>query len=196
MRLRWSSVVAAMLVACGVSLVHGEGWFKKHWNGFVRDAQRNNAWPEPFLPADRASVRQPFEIQVANAWQWQNTLSEFHFDDETGKLNEAGRIKVQNILTTNPITFRTIYVVRSRNADLTAGHVASVYEAAAQFVPPGAVADVGVVESAPRTTPSSTIDAVDRSYRASMPVPRISSSSGGGGSGGGGGSMGNAGAGS
>lgn len=76
-----------------------DGWFKKHFRGWVRDAQRNNAWPEAFVPGDRIRVREPFAIQIANAWQVENTLSDHHFDPQTGtKLTEAGKQEIAKIL--------------------------------------------------------------------------------------------------
>src|SRR5688500_3805552 len=43
------------------------------WNDFWHrvgvDFHRNNAWPEPFLSADREVTREYFRIQVNNGWR-------------------------------------------------------------------------------------------------------------------------------
>jgi hypothetical protein len=170
--------VGLALLSAGATVTRGEGWFKKHWNAFKRDAQRNNAWPEPFIPGDRMAVRQPFIIQAANGWKVQNTLSDYHFVGDTGELNEAGRLKVKTILTETPPEFRTIYVLRSHDPQETADRIASVYELGNAILPPGFDPQVGSTDLKPRTTPSYYVDAVDRSYRASTPIPRIGASSG------------------
>src|SRR3569833_1795696 len=78
MRRMWTTAVVLVLAVLSVSITHGEGWLKTKWRGFVRDTQRNNAWPEAFVPADRARVRDPFAIQTANGWRHQNTLGDQH----------------------------------------------------------------------------------------------------------------------
>ncbi|HEX4128492.1 MAG TPA: hypothetical protein VHZ24_00515 [Pirellulales bacterium] len=186
MRRSWTSLAAALAISgFAASLAHGEGWFKKKWNGFVRDAQRNNAWPEAFIPADRASVRQPFNIMVANGWRTQNTLSNAHFAEDSGDLNEAGRLKVQNILTVSPPEYRTIFILRTTDQQETANRLASVYQAANLVTPAGATPSVAYTDISPPTTPSYVVDGVDRSFRASQPVPRLDSGGGGGGMSGG-----------
>ena len=183
MRRMWTTAAVLALAASSASITYGEGWLKTKWRGFVRDTQRNNAWPEAFVPADRARVRDPFAIQTANGWRHQNTLGDQHFDPETGTLNEAGRLKVRSILALSPPEYRTIFLVRNLDPSVMATRMASVYDVSSHLLPPGGVANVSTVEYAPRTTPSRYIDAVNRSYDASTPVPRIGQSGSGGGGG-------------
>ena len=83
-------------------------------NSVARDTKRRNCWPEPWLGPDRAVTRAPFCIMVANGWRRQNMLGEFHFEPGSGQLTEAGRLKVQWILTACPEQHRLVYVPHDR----------------------------------------------------------------------------------
>jgi hypothetical protein len=167
----WTLLGLGMISA--VSIVQAEGWFEKHWNGFKRDYQRNNAWPEAFIPVDRARVRQPFAQCIANGYRAQNTLSDYYFDDETGALTEAGKEKLLTILTEMPPQYRTIFVVRSTNPEITAARITSVQQVADRLVTPGEVAQLSETSIRPRTAPAYYIDAIDRAYRETIPAPRL-----------------------
>ena len=72
---------------------------------------------------------------VANGWRRQNLLGEFHFEPQSGQLTEAGRLKVQWILTACPEQHRLIYVHTAGTREETAARVAAVQQLAAQFPP-------------------------------------------------------------
>src|SRR5215212_7568651 len=61
----------------------GQGGFHKFWDRCHVDFNRNNAWPEPFLTADKVAVRTPWCIQTDNGWKMQNTIGTFLFDRDT-----------------------------------------------------------------------------------------------------------------
>ncbi len=89
--MRRSAIVAGCLLALAMGRSgQAENWFSDSWHDFWAATHRNNAWPEAFIPADRYAARAPFATCVANGWRAQNTLVDYHFDDETGRLNEAG----------------------------------------------------------------------------------------------------------
>ena len=96
----------------------------------MRDVKRRQCWPDPFLCPDRAAVRAPFCAMVANGWRRQNMLGEFHFDPQSGQLTEAGRLKVQWILTACPEQHRLIYVHAAGTREETAARVAAVQQLA------------------------------------------------------------------
>jgi len=103
----------------------------------VRDAKRNNCWPEPFLRPDRLAVRAPFVIMVNNGWRRQNMLAEHHFEEGAGTLNQAAELKIRWIMTEAPRQHRTIYVRRANTPELTAARIAAVQEYAVQFAEEG-----------------------------------------------------------
>ena len=144
----------------------------------VRDTKRRQCWPEPFIGADRATVRSPFMIQVANGWRRQNMLGEFHFEPGTGQLTEAGRLKVRWILTTGPQQHRFLYVHMAEKNDETAARIAAVLQLANQITPndvppvmPTAIADEGA--------PADKVEVIGRKYQTSIPSPRLPTSAGG-----------------
>jgi hypothetical protein len=131
-------------------------------------------------------------MMVANGWRRQNMLGEFHFEPGTGKLTEAGRLKVRWILTTGPEQHRLIYVHTADTTEETSARLAAVQQLASQIAPnnlppimPSSIADDG--------WSASEVDAIGRKYLGSTPTPRLSPSSTSGNSGGGGGAPGGAG---
>jgi hypothetical protein len=80
------------------------------FSSVARDGKRRNAWPEPFVYADRDAASRPREIMVANGWERQNQLSDFHFEPGSAQLNESGRLRVSWILREAPATHRTVFV--------------------------------------------------------------------------------------
>ena len=49
---------------------------------------------------------------INNGWRVQNTLGDDHFDADTGLLNEAGELKVREILAASPPEHRTVFVLQ------------------------------------------------------------------------------------
>lgn len=95
----------------------GDTWWAGTWKGWKREFHHNNVWPEQYLDHDRAAARAPFEMMVANGWRLQNTISSYHFNEQTGELNETGRLKLKSILFETPAAYRSIYILRRRPAD-------------------------------------------------------------------------------
>ena len=151
-----------------------------------QDTKRRNCWPEPFISCDRASVRSPFVVQVANGWRRQNMLGEFHFEPGTGQFNEAGRLKVRWILTTGPQQHRLIYVHVAEKDEETTARLAAVQQLAVQIAP-NDVPPIMPTTIADDDSPADRADAIGRKFQSSMPPPRLPATGGGGGAAEGGG---------
>jgi uncharacterized membrane protein YgcG len=158
-----------------------------------RDYHRNVCWPAPFLAPDRMAVRAPFAVMINNGWRVQNTLSDEHFDSETGMLNDAGKLKVRDILTFSPPEHRTVFVLQAHYDEMTDARKRSVN----QFVSGmNALSESPLVAGTnipPRGWPAENVSAIGTRFNATMPDPRLPAAtmggtggSGGGGSGGGG----------
>jgi hypothetical protein len=184
--LRRAWILLALLAASAPGYSKAEGWFPK----VRRDFRRNNCWPQPFIVPDRIAVRSPFEVMINNGWQVQNTLSDEHFDPETGELIGAGELKVRGILVESPKGRRRVFVLRGKDPEDTARRERSVAEYAARVLHPGERPEIAEANFRPRGTPAERIFDIDARYSASAPDPRLSSSSGGGSSGGGSGGSG------
>lgn len=119
-------VIAAAMPATA----YAENWFSNTYRGWCNEFRSNNRWPEQFLDHDRAAARAPFQAMVASGWRSQNTLSDYHFDDLNGDLNETGRLKLKSILFETPVAWQSIYVLRADDPDMTKKRVKSVQEMA------------------------------------------------------------------
>src|SRR5262245_14490349 len=154
-------LLLAGLTAIGISLasgwlvagdgVYGGGYggggrWHNFWNGVHTDFHRNNAWPEPFLTADKMAVRTSYSTMVDNGWKMQNTVGTFLFDTETQQLNQAGDLLVKWIITQAPVNRRAVFVLKGDSAEATATRVQSVQAAVARY---GAVAPVLLTDCEP-----------------------------------------------
>jgi len=173
MTARFLSVAGFALIVVGTAAQASADWFF----GIPTEVKRRQCWPEPFDCADRSAVRAPFVAMVANGWRRQNMLGEFHFEPDTGQLNEAGRLKVRWILTSGPQQHRLIYVHVAEKSEEMAARMAAVQLLAAQISPtdlppilPTTIADDG--------WPADHVDLIGRKYQQSTPPPRLPTSTG------------------
>ncbi len=140
--------------------------------GIVRDTKQRNCWPEPYVHADCAAARQVWAVQVSAGWERQNLLSEFHFLPGGNELTEAGRMRVQWIMSEVPEPYRQVYVHRANSPQETALRMLAVQRCVAQS--PYAV-NVPVIEST-RTddgTPAASIDSLSRKAAATAMDPKL-----------------------
>jgi hypothetical protein len=161
-------------------------WFDNFCQSVKRGYHRNMSWPEPFLRADRESATLPFGIMVSNGWRRQNLLSDYHFNDDSPQLNQAGELKLHFILTQMPPNRRTVFVQRAMNPELTAVRMAVVQRAADRMLPSGMIAEVVESDLPNDGWPADEIDSVSRQYQRTRPDPRLPSNDGGSGGGSGG----------
>jgi hypothetical protein len=157
------------------------------------DFCRRNCWPEPFVIPDRASVREPFMISIANGWERQNLLLDQYFDDNGTRLNEAAKLKIRWIMLEGPSQHRMIYVRRSVNPQETTARVVAVRNYALQLAQGQPIPPIIESNANVEGMPAERVDAINRKFLQSMPPPVLlkSGGSGGGGGGSGGGSGGN-----
>jgi hypothetical protein len=150
------------------------GWHE-FWHRVKVDTHRNNAWPEPFVTADRAAAREPFCIMANNGWRMQNTIGTYLFDD-THQLNRAGEIKLRWILTQAPLHRRAVFVLQADTQQETAVRVESVQRAISQMIPAGPLPPVMITDTEPQGASGEYLDALNRSLQSSMPTPRLPAS--------------------
>jgi hypothetical protein len=157
------------------------------WARVQTDFHRNNAWPEPFQSADRQVAREYFRIQVSNGWRMQNTVGKWFFDEETNVLNQAGEIKLRQIVTQSPVHRRSVFVLIGNSPQVTAKRVESVQRTVAKILPEGPVPQILLTDVDVEGGSGEYYDRVNSAFNGSIPAPRLSSG-GDGGSGGGSGS--------
>jgi hypothetical protein len=188
MLVRWTLAALAALVFVLPGLAHAELFKRMH-----RDYRRNNCWPDPFLVPDRMSVRAPFAVMINNGWRVQNTLGDEHFDPETGALNDAGKLKVRDILTYSPPQHRTVYVLQAHQDELTAARRRAVgdFVSGLNTISEGPL--VAETNIPPRGWPAENVSAIGTRFNATAPDPRLPPATTGYGSSGGGGGGGSSG---
>jgi len=176
-------LVTSVVVLTGASAMAGD-----LWTNFWTDWHRNNAWMEPFIYPDRASVCNINELQIAKGWQQQNTLGDPHFEADNVRLTPTGMSKLRWILTQNPAQFRNVFVQRGLTDDITTRRLAVVQQAAAEIAR-GPFADV-LVNDTPMPSSSAQAVVIENawltSYMQSIPHPQPRAFTGDGGMGGGG----------
>jgi hypothetical protein len=171
-------LIACLTVVFGsVSQSAQAGWYE-FWHRVHLDWKRNNAWPEPFVRADRRAYFEPFELMNAKGWLRQNTIGNHHFNPDTNQLTEAGQLKVRWILSTAPPEHRIIVLVRGHSQEVTATRMDSVQQTATNFVPEGPLPEVRVTGIEARGWPARDIDAIGRKAQASMPAPILPAADG------------------
>jgi hypothetical protein len=131
----------------------------------------NVMWPQQYIRPARRGICQSTELMIANGWRRQNLLSKYHFEKDGAQLSEAGRLKVEWILTQAPAQRRTIYVQRTTDQELAAGRVAAVQELASTVSPGASNADIHETQLQDEGHPAGSIDAVFTGFRTHQMLP-------------------------
>ncbi len=147
----------------------GGGWWSRIW----RDYHRNQAWPDPFIPGDRAAVNMPFMIMADNGWQRQNLLCEYHFSEDGQSLSEAGEYRVNWIATQAPVGRRTVFVQRGSTRSITAARVDAVQQCMARLTPTGPMPRVAESSMDSSGYAADEVDAVTSGAGKTRPDPRL-----------------------
>lgn len=150
-------------------------WFCDLFNSAVKDTKRRNCWPAPFQCPDRQTVRTPFAVMVNNGWRKQNMLSDFHFEPTTGKLTEAGQMKIRWIMFEAPEQHRAVFIHMAKYPEETESRLAAVHEYVASVAPQKELPPISVTTISDEGAPADRIDMIGRKYQASTPNPRLPS---------------------
>jgi hypothetical protein len=169
---RFLGIVGFFLVSLGCASQVSADLISSFFNSIAKDVKRRQCWPAPFAAADRVAVRAPFALMVNNGWRRQNMLGEFHFEQGTGQLTEAGRLRVRWILTAGPEQHRLIYVHTADNDSETSARMAAVQQLASQ-ISPYRLPPVQATSIPDEGWPASQVDAIDRKYMSTQPTPRL-----------------------
>jgi hypothetical protein len=170
--------LAILVLAIGYALPVSAGEIGDFLSSEARDTKRRNCWPEPFNHIDRAEYRQVFALQVAAGWERQTMLSDFHFLPGGTELTEAGRIRVNWIISEVPEAHRQIFVHRADSPQETGIRMQAVQ----RFVSQSPYANnIPILEST-RTDegwPADRIDLVTKKSASLTPDPKLGAAGGG-----------------
>jgi hypothetical protein len=170
--LRFGTIALLLLSSTGIV---NAGWPAGAWYDWKTTWHRNNMWPEPFVAPDRDKVYNTMSVFVNRGWERQCLMGEQHFSEDK-KLSSAGMLKVRYILTQTPADRRTIYIERGASEDATKARVDMVQQAVAEMTLQGPMPEVLVSNLQNEGTSAEYLDAVNRGYYKSMPVPRLPAS--------------------
>ena len=148
------------------------GW-QEFWDGVDLHRQRVATWPEPFLVPDREAVRNPFRAMADNGWKQQNTFNDDLFHAETNELNNAGLLKLRQMLRELPPHRRQIFVLEAQTPEATSVRVASVYKSLAQVMPDQRPCPVMTTRVPAAGGEGWYLYGVENTYRSSLPAPRM-----------------------
>jgi hypothetical protein len=119
-----------------------------------------------------------YDAMINNGWRRQNLLGEHHFNPDTHELTDAGKLKLQWILTQTPNHRRDIFVQRGNEQTVTVERIDSIHKYAAQMSPPQGVLNVNDTHLVPGGHPASMVDAVFTGYQKHKRPPVLPAASG------------------
>jgi hypothetical protein len=111
-----------------------------------------------------------------NGWRRNNLLGKYHFAPENEELSDAGKAKVEWILTQAPPQRRTIFVERTSDAQRTADRVQAVQDLAANTS--AGPADVQETHIRDEGHPAGAVDAVFTGFSTNQMPPVLPDSGG------------------
>lgn len=144
----------------------------------------NVDWPRPYIPPARSAVCQTYNAMINNGWRRQNLLGDYHFNPETNELTNAGKLKVNWILSQAPVTRRSIFVQRGGQELATTARVSAVHDYAGNMSPSVGQIDVNDTHLVAEGHRASSVDSVFVGYETNRAVPRLPVIGAGGGGGG------------
>lgn len=169
-----SRSLGALLVVTAAALIPAlataaENWLT--WRPWAFHTAQNIKWPEQFLDHDRSAARAPFNAMIANGWRAQNTIATYHFNEETGHLNDTGRLKVRSVMLETPVEWRTLYVLRGDTQQLTSERLRSVQEYALELSQGENPPPVLITTVEPRGTRGDVANGVNQRFMENAPAP-------------------------
>ena len=138
----------------------------------------NVNWPKSYIPSSRRAVCQTYTAMIQNGWRRQNLLGHYHFDSNTNELTEAGKLKVNWILSQAPVDHRSVFVQRGVNEEQTAARIAAVHGNAANMSPAIGPIDVNDTHIVTEGHPAGAVDHTFVSFRENQPLPVLPASTG------------------
>jgi hypothetical protein len=136
----------------------------------------SSIWPRQYMAPARRGLCQAFDTMISNGWRRNNLLTKYDFAPEGEGLSEAGRLRLEWILTNAPPQRRTIFVQRGVDAQQTADRVEAVQLLASNINPGGAPIDVQETYMLDEGRPAATVDAVFTGFSANQPAPMLPAS--------------------
>jgi len=177
-RLPLATLMLAALLLGGLASTGQAFWLDALFDHCEKGAKVNERWPSPYICPDRVYAHAPFNAMVRNGWRRQNLLGAHHFNEDSTKLTQAGKLKVRWIMTQAPPAYRRVFVERSIVASDTQRRIATANAFASSNTTGGEALTVVDTHIVSEGRPASTVDYVNSQFRENMPVPVLPVSAG------------------
>lgn len=115
----------------------------------------------------------------------ESTLSDAHFDSETGNLNQMGEQKIQMIFRNLPESQRGLLIAETRDPNQNNQRLEVARNAVREWYGEAYASQVALTGRVPEPASGAKVYAVNTRYLSNLPSPTIDNSAGGGGSTGG-----------
>jgi hypothetical protein len=163
------ALLTILVAHCAVTVARADNWF--YYGTWHRHVCQNVRWPEQHFDHDRIAARAPLQAMIANGWRTQNTISNYHFNEITGELNDAGKLKLRAVLYESPAEWRTIYVLRADAPDISAARMQSVQKIAGELMQGDPVPAILPTTVEPRGTRGDISNRVNGAFMENAPAP-------------------------
>ena len=130
-------------------------------------------WPYPYILEDRGYINDIVHQQTDNGWMTMTTLYGYHFDPETQKLTDSGRLHLRWILENAPPANRLCWVQTGTDTQISQTRLSSVRNAAVTMVGEGNLPPIMLRVATPPGRSAQVEDAITKAYLQSTPKPRI-----------------------
>jgi hypothetical protein len=136
-------------------------------------AQRNDAWPKPFICYDRQAYHSIFAVMTQRGWQCECTLTSDHFDSETQELNRAGKSKIAGIMTNLPEVARQVHVLQDSTDEIANARLANVRTQIQDNFVALPAPEIAITTNVPHGMSGSLIEDVQKRFIAGLPEPSV-----------------------
>ena len=140
--------------------------------------QRNQAWPKPFICWDRAAYFNTWNQMYTAGLAGECTLSDAHFDPETGNLNQMGERKIEVIFRNLPESHRGVLVAETRDPAINNHRIEVARNAVRQWYGEAYASQVALTGRVPEPGSGAKVYGVNTRYQASLPTPTINNAAG------------------
>lgn len=168
-------LVSAVVFVFSLTLAMPSGafWFDSVYCEMDRGRIENNQWPKQYVAQDRLNAHAPFDVMIENGWRQQNLLGRHHFNEDCTKLTEAGKLRVQWILTQPPAQHRQVFIERSLKEEITQARIETTNQFAANIIRDGSQPNIQETHIVSDGRPATTVNFVNTTFRDNMPVPTL-----------------------
>jgi hypothetical protein len=150
---------------------------KQHWQHSkeinAKVCARNRAWPKPFDCADRQLYFSIWEPMIDAGFEKHCTLTDAHFDPETGELNKYGQSAIAGIMQNMPRHRKTVFIHRDIDQQVSDQKMNVVRETIQTWYGPEAATSIAFTDKMPTRTSGSQTETINRLYNEGTPPPLL-----------------------